>query len=53
MIATLRGEIIQIEDNALVVEVGAVARHLAEAAYWMLRKHEPYRESTSDLPKQA
>ncbi|MBI1854628.1 MAG: Holliday junction branch migration protein RuvA, partial [Chloroflexi bacterium] len=24
MIATLRGEIIQIEDNALVVEVGGV-----------------------------
>jgi transposase len=24
--------------------IGAVARHLAEAAYWMLTKHEPYRE---------
>lgn len=24
--------------------VGAVARHLAEATYWMLSKHEPYRE---------
>lgn len=23
---------------------GAVARHLAEAAYWILRKNEPYRE---------
>lgn len=35
------------------VAVGAVARHLAEAAYWMLKKNEPYREPTSDLPKQA
>ena len=35
------------------VAVGAVARHLAEAAYWMLRKNEPYREPTSDLPRQA
>ena len=24
--------------------VGAVARHLAEATYWMLKKKEPYRE---------
>jgi transposase len=24
--------------------VGAVARHLAEATYWMLSKNEPYRE---------
>lgn len=24
--------------------VGAVARHLAEAAYWMLKKQEPYQE---------
>lgn len=24
--------------------VGAVARHLAEATYWMLSKHEPYQE---------
>jgi transposase len=24
--------------------VGAVARHLAEASYWILTKHEPYRE---------
>jgi transposase len=24
--------------------VGAVARHLAEATYWVLTKHEPYRE---------
>jgi transposase len=27
--------------------VGAVARHLAEAAYWMLKKGEPYREPGS------
>ena len=24
--------------------VGAVGRHLAEAAYWILRKKEPYRD---------
>jgi transposase len=35
------------------VAVGAVARHLAEAAYWMLKKNEPYREPTPALPKQA
>ena len=35
------------------VAVGAVARHLAEAAYWMLRKNETYREPIPDLPKQA
>lgn len=27
--------------------VGAVARHLAEATYWMLKKGEPYREPSS------
>jgi transposase len=26
------------------VAVGAVARHLSEAAYWMLRKQEPYKD---------
>src|SRR5439155_96372 len=25
--------------------IGAVARHLAEATFWILSKHEPYRES--------
>ena len=35
------------------VAVGALARHLAEAAYWMLKKNQPYREPTSDLPRQA
>ena len=30
--------------------VGAVARHLAEAAYWMLRKNEPYRPPTPPCP---
>jgi transposase len=33
--------------------IGAVARHLAEAAYWVLKKKEPYREpagSTAVLP---
>lgn len=36
------------------VAVGAVARHLAEATYWMLTKNEPYREPVSKkvLPKQ-
>ena len=27
--------------------VGAVARHLAEASYWILKKNEPYREPQS------
>jgi transposase len=27
--------------------IGAVARHLAEATYWLLSKQEPYREPTS------
>ena len=27
--------------------IGAVARHLAEAAYWMLTKEEPYRDPGS------
>ncbi len=27
--------------------IGAVARHLAEATYWMLSRHEPYREPRS------
>ena len=37
------------------VAVGAVARHLAEAAFWILNKKEPYREPTRPkvLPKQA
>jgi transposase len=35
------------------VAVGAVARHLAEAAYWMLKKNQPYREPTTALPRQA
>jgi transposase len=29
--------------------VGAVARHLAEAAYWILKKGEPYREPRKTL----
>jgi transposase len=35
------------------VAVGAVARHLAEAAYWMLTRNQPYREPPADLPRQA
>lgn len=35
------------------VAVGALARHLAEAAYWMLKRNQPYREPASDLPKPA
>jgi len=36
------------------IAVGAVARHLAEAAYWVLKRNEPYRDPNSrkDLPKQ-
>jgi transposase len=33
--------------------IGAVARHLAEAAFWVLKKGQPYREPTPHLPKQA
>ena len=29
--------------------VGAVARHLAEATYWILKKGEPYREPRKTL----
>ena len=29
------------------VAIGAVARHLAEATYWILTKHEPYRDPQS------
>jgi transposase len=37
------------------VAIGAVARHLAEATFWILRKQEPYREPLRQkvLPKQA
>jgi transposase len=37
------------------VAVGAVARHLAEAAYWILRRQEPYRPPAirQALPKQV
>jgi transposase len=35
------------------VAVGAVARHLAEAAYWMLKRTQAYREPSAPLPKQA
>jgi transposase len=37
------------------VAVGAVARHLAEATFWILNKKEPYREPTRQkvLPRQA
>ncbi|MFQ5795321.1 MAG: transposase, partial [Candidatus Bipolaricaulia bacterium] len=35
------------------IAVGAVARHLSEAAYWVLKKREPYREPKANtvLPK--
>jgi len=32
------------------VAVGTVARHLAEATYWVLRKGEPYREPSFKQP---
>jgi hypothetical protein len=37
------------------VAVGAVARHLAEATFWILKKQEPYREPLRQkvLPRQA
>jgi transposase len=33
--------------------IGAVARHLAEATYWMLTKGEPYREPRPRLPQRT
>ncbi len=33
--------------------VGAVARHLSEATYWVLTKQEPYREPASPTEEQA
>ncbi|MFQ5829032.1 MAG: IS110 family transposase [Candidatus Methylomirabilia bacterium] len=33
--------------------IGAVARHLAEATYWMLSKREPYREPEGAQPRHA
>ena len=35
------------------VAVGAMARHLAEATYWVLKKGEPYREPSSKQPTRA
>lgn len=32
-----------------VKTVGVVSRHLAEATYWVLTKHEPYREPKSKV----
>jgi transposase len=34
------------------VAIGAVARHLAESAFWILTKNEPYRESNQVSPRQ-
>jgi len=35
------------------VAVGAVARHLSEAAYWVLRKQEPYKDPATKLVTQG
>jgi len=35
------------------VAVGAVARHLAEATFWILKKTEPYRDPMKVSPKQG
>ena len=35
------------------VAIGAVARHLAESAYWVLKKNEPYKEPTKVSPRQG
>jgi len=35
------------------VAIGAVARHLAESAYWVLNKNEPYREPAKVSPRQG
>jgi len=34
------------------VAIGAVARHLAESAFWVLTKKEPYKEPSKVSPKQ-
>jgi len=34
----------ELSQAGLPVAVGAVARHLAEATFWILSKQEPYRE---------
>jgi transposase len=35
------------------VAIGAVARHLAESAFWVLKKNEPYRETNAVSPRQG
>ena len=35
------------------VAIGAVARHLAESAFWVLTKNEPYREYSKVSPRQG
>jgi transposase len=35
------------------VAIGAVARHLAESAFWVLKKNEPYKEPEKVSPKQG
>jgi transposase len=35
------------------VAIGAVARHLAESAYWVLTKNEPYKEPSKVSPRQG
>ena len=42
-----RGALRQFLERCAPGSPGAVARHLAEATYWMLSKHEPYREPRS------
>ena len=34
------------------VAIGAVARHLAESAFWVLKRNEPYKEPSTVSPKQ-
>jgi len=33
--------------------IGAVGRHLAEATYWMLTKHEPYRDPAVEQAEES
>jgi len=33
--------------------IGAVGRHLAEATYWMLTKHEPYRDPAAERTEES
>ena len=45
------GNIVSLDSAS--VAIGAVARHLAESAFWILTKSEPYRELSLVSPRQG